>query len=215
MTTQLTATGTATDQQIGQIQVLVQNPDPGSSDSNALAEQVSTAGDQVTATVAARLLEQASWGPTPTTIAQAQQAGLQGYLTQQFAAPVSTYKTPGAKDDLTFVQKQFFVNGMQGQDQLRQRVSFALSQIMVISAFKISDPTAFSLWMNMMQNDAFGNFSTLLKDVTLSPSMGYYLDMGNNDGCNGCSPNENYAREVLQLFTIGAGAAQSRWHAAT
>ena len=55
----------------------------------------------------------------------------------------------------------------------------------------------------MMQNDSFGNFSTLLKDVTLSPAMGNYLDMANNDGCSSCSPNENYAREVLQLFTIG------------
>ena len=201
--TQLTATGTATSQQVGQVQVLVQNPDPGSSDSNTLAEQVSALQDQVTASVASRFLEQASWGPTPTTIAQVQQSGLQGYLTQQFSAPVSTYKTPGTKDDLTFVQKQFFVSATQGQDQLRQRVSFALSQIMVISAFKIGDPTAFSLWMNMMQNDAFGNFSALLKDVTLSPSMGLYLDIGNNDGCNGCSPNENYGREVMQLFSIG------------
>jgi uncharacterized protein (DUF1800 family) len=200
---QLTATGTATSQQVGQVQVLVQNPDPGSSDSNALAETVSSGQNQVTGAVASRFLEQASWGPNATTIAQVQQSGLQGYLTQQFSSPVSTYKTPGPKDDLTFVQKQFFVNATQAQDQLRQRVSFALSQIMVVSAFKIGDPTAFSLWMNMMQNDAFGNFSTLLKDVTLSPSMGYYLDMGNNDGCDGCSPNENYAREVLQLFSIG------------
>jgi uncharacterized protein (DUF1800 family) len=201
--TQLTATGTATDQQIGQVQVVVQNPDPGSSDSNALAEQVLSGQQQVTAAVASRFLEQASWGPTATTIAQVQQSGLQGYITQQFSAPISTYKTPGPKDDLTFVQKPFFVNATQGQDQLRQRVSFALSQIMVISAFKIGDPSAFSLWMNMMQNDAFGNYLTLLNDVTLSPSMGYYLDMGNNDGCNGCAPNENYAREVLQLFSIG------------
>ncbi len=201
--TQLTATGTATNQQIGQVPVLVQNPDPGSSDSNALSERVSSGQNQLTAAVASRFLEQASWGPNSTTIAQTQQAGFQGYLAQQFSAPVSTYKTPGPKDDLTFVQKQFFVNATQGQDQLRQRISFALSQIMVISAFKIGDPTAFSLWMNMMQNDAFGNFSTLLKDVTLSPSMGYYLDMGNNDGCSGCSPNENYGREVMQLFTIG------------
>ncbi len=201
--TKVTATGTATSQQVGTVQVLVQNPNPGGSDSNALAETVTSQGNQVTAAVASRFLEQASWGPTPATIAQVQQAGLQGFLTQQFSAPVSTYKRPGPKDDLTFVQKQFFVNATQGQDQLRQRVSFALSEIMVISAFKIGDPTAFSLWMNMMQNDALGNYSTLLKDVTLSPSMGYYLDMGNNDGCSGCSPNENYAREVLQLFSIG------------
>jgi uncharacterized protein (DUF1800 family) len=201
--TQLSATGTATSPQVGQVQVEVQNPDPGSADSNALAEQVSSGQQLVTAAVASRFLEQASWGPTPASIAQVQQSGLQGYLTQQFSAPVSSYQTPGPKDDLTFVQKQFFVSATGGQDQLRQRVSFALSQVMVISAFKIGDPTAFSLWMNMMQNDAFGTYSNLLKDVTLSPGMGYYLDMGNNDGCNGCSPNENYAREVLQLFTIG------------
>ena len=74
---------------------------------------------------------------------------------------------------------------------------------MVISAGKIGDPSAHALWMNMMQNDALREFSTLLKDVTLSPAMGNYLDMANNDGCNGCSPNENYAREVMQLFSIG------------
>ena len=200
---QLKASGTATTQQVGSVQVVVQNPDPGSSDSNAVAEQVSALQNLVTAPVASRFLEQASWGPTSNSIAQVEQSGLQGYLTQQFTAPVSIYKTPGSSDDLTFVQKQFFVSAIQGQDQLRQRVSFALSQIMVISAFKIGDPTAFSLWMNMMQKDAFGNFSTLLKDVTLSPSMGYYLDMGNNDGCTSCNPNENYGREVLQLFSIG------------
>ena len=201
--TSLTAAGTATDAEVGQVPVLVQNPNPGSVDSNTVNVTVTSQGGQVSAMVAARFLEQASWGPTASTIAQVQQSGLQGYLQQQFSAPVSTYQTPGSKDDMTFIQKQFFVNGVQGQDQLRQRVSFALSQIMVVSAVKIGDPTAFSLWMNMMQNDAFGNFSTLLKDVTLSPAMGYYLDMGNNDGCNGCAPNENYAREVMQLFTIG------------
>ncbi len=201
--TQLTATGTATSQQVGAVQVEVQNPDPGSSDSNALAEQVSALQNLVSASVAARFLEQASWGPTPATIAQVQQSGLQGYLTQQFSAPVSTYATPGPTDGLNVVQNRFFVNAAQGQDQLRQRVSFALSEVMVISGLKISDPSAFSLWMNMMQKDAFGNYSTLLQDVTLSPGMGNYLDMGNNDGCNGCNPNENYARESLQLFSIG------------
>jgi uncharacterized protein (DUF1800 family) len=60
------------------------------------------------------------------------------------------------------------------------------------------------LWQNMFQKDAFGNFSTLLTDVTLSPVMGNYLDMVNNDKPgNGVDPNENYAREVLQLFSIG------------
>jgi len=158
----------------------------------------------VSAMVAARFLEQASWGPTPAAITQVQGAGLQGYLDQQFSAPMSTYATPGPDDDITFIQKQFFVNALQGQDQLRQRVSFALSEIIVVSATQINDPTAFSLWMNMLQNDAFGTFSALLKDATLSPTMGFYLNMGNNNGCSlRCRPNENYAREILQLFSIG------------
>ena len=156
---------------------------------------------QVSTMVAARFLEQSSWGPTPATITQVQEAGLQGFLEQQFSAPVSTYPTPTS---LTSVQAQFFVNAAQGQDQLRQRVSFALSEIMVVSAVKTgSGPTAFSLWMNTLQNDAFGNFYNLLNDVTLSPTMGFYLDMANSNGCRGCRPNENYAREVQQLFTIG------------
>jgi len=68
----------------------------------------------------------------------------------------------------------------------------------------VNNPSAFVLWQNMFQKDAFGNFSTLLTDVTLSPVMGNYLDMVNNDKPgNGVDPNENYAREVLQLFSIG------------
>jgi len=77
---------------------------------------------------------------------------------------------------------------------------------MVISGVgtNIKSPTAFSLWMNMLQNDAFGNFFNILNDVTLSPSMGSYLNMAENNGCSRlCRPNENYAREVLQLFSIG------------
>ena len=167
------------------------------------SERSHSPGATVNAMVAARFLDQSSWGPTSATISQVQQAGLQQFLQQQFSAPASIYTTPGPDDDLTFVQKQFFVNAMQGQDQLRQRISFALSEIMVVSNGKIKNPTGFSLWMNMLQKDAFGNFYTLLNDVTLSPTMGFFLDMGNNNGCSHCRPNENYAREVLQLFTIG------------
>ncbi len=168
---------------------------------------ISTPGSaQVTPVVAARFLEQASWGPTATTISQVQQSGLQAYLQQQFNAPVSTYTTPADTDKIDFVQNQFFVNAINGQDQLRQRVSFALSEIIVISGVgkNIKHPSAFSLWMNMLQNDAFGNFFNIINDVTLSPSMGSYLNMAENDGCSkNCRPNENYGRELLQLFTIG------------
>lgn len=200
---QLNATGTATAALVGTQPLVVQNPNPGGVASKPISLLVLNPALQVNAVTAARFLEQSTWGPTPSTILHVQQVGLQGFLNEQFAAPVSKYNSPGANDDLRFAQKQFFVHAVQGQDQLRQRVAFALAQIMVISAGKIDDPSAHTLWMNMMQNDAFGNFSTLLKDVTLSPAMGNYLDMANNDGCNGCAPNENYAREVLQLFSIG------------
>src|SRR5271156_1319898 len=74
---------------------------------------------QVSSTVAARFLEQSSWGPTAATIAQVQKGTLSAYLQQQFSAPVSTYATPGEGAGLSFVQNQFFVNAIGGPDQLR------------------------------------------------------------------------------------------------
>ena len=200
---QLSATGTATTALAGTQSIVVQNPNPGGTSSKPISLLVLNPALQVPPATAARFLEQSTWGPTQGTILHVQQVGFQGFLNEQFAAPISKYTAPGASDDIRFAQKQFFVHAAQGPDQLRQRVAFALAQIMVISAGKIGDPSAHTLRMNMMQNDAFGNFSTLLKDVTLSPAMGNYLDMANNDGCTGCAPNENYAREVLQLFSIG------------
>jgi len=202
--TELTATGTST--QAGTVQVEVINPGPGSPTSQPFAVLVGNSPNQVSASAAARLLEQSTWGPTPQSITHVQQVGMQAFLDEQFAIAASTYADPGPNDDVGTVQRRFFVNAMTGQDQLRQRVAFALSQIMVVSAVKIDDPVAMTNWQRMMLNDAFGNYSTLLQDVTLSPVMGHYLDMVNNDKpdpTNGTSPNENYAREVMQLFSIG------------
>jgi uncharacterized protein (DUF1800 family) len=88
-------------------------------------------------------------------------------------------------------------------DQLRQRVAFALSEIMVISTNSIT-PTRSSPYQNMLAKDAFGNFSTVMKDVALSTGMGAYLNMlDSNKPGNGQIANENFARENMQLFTIG------------
>jgi len=200
--TELSATGTANT--AGTYPLDVTNPGAGSPTSNAIQVQVGTSNSTVTASSAARLLEQSTFGPTPALIQHVQAVGLQGFLTEQFAATASTYPTPGVNDNIQVVQSKFFTNALYGQDQLRQRVALAFSEIMVISNQKIGNPSAFSSYMNMLQKDAFGNFQTLLTDVTLSPAMGNYLDMVNNDkpGPNN-GPNENYAREVLQLFTIG------------
>ncbi len=203
---QLTATGTATSAQAGTVQVTVINPDPGSKTSNAFALAVGSPSNALSATAAARLLEQSSWGVNPQSLSHVQAVGVQAYLNEQFAAPASTFPAPASTDDMSVVQKRFFTNALTGPDQLRQRVAWGLSQIIVTSAATINNPNAMVLWQNMFQTDAFGNFSTLLTDMTLSPVMGNYLDMVNNDKpdpTRGINPNENFAREILQLFSIG------------
>jgi uncharacterized protein (DUF1800 family) len=161
----------------------------------------------ITASEAARFLEQATFGPTPASVAHLRQIGFDAWLDEQFQAAPSGYADPVAADnDLTALQRRFFVNAVQGDDQLRQRVAFALSQIVVVSGNKVGDPRAFAPWLRMLSADAFGSYANLLRDVTLSPAMGVYLDMVNNDRPDpvaGTSPNENYAREILQLFSIG------------
>jgi uncharacterized protein (DUF1800 family) len=204
--TELLATGTATTAQAGTVEVTVINPDPGSATSNQFALQVGSQANALSAMAAARLLEQSTWGVNPLRLSHVQAVGMQAFLNEQFATTPSTYPAPASDDDMSVVQKRFFTNALTGQDQLRQRVAWGLSQIMVASAVKIDNPSAFVLWQNMFQNDAFGNFSTLLTDVTLSPVMGNYLDMVNNDKpdpTRGINPNENFAREILQLFSIG------------
>ncbi len=154
---------------------------------------------------AARFLEQASWGPTTPTVARVKQIGFGAYIDEQFATPASGWPDLGPKDGLDKMQKQFFVNAISGKDQLRQRVAFAFGEIMVISNHKI-DPQGFPYYVRVLHQDAFSNYVTLLKDVTLSPAMGHYLDMVDNDKSNpnnGTTPNENYGREIMQLFSVG------------
>jgi uncharacterized protein (DUF1800 family) len=154
---------------------------------------------------AARFLEQSSWGPTIASVALVKAVGFSAYLDRQFAAPASAWPDLAQNDGIDVMQKRFWVNATTGQDQLRQRVAFALGEVMVISNHKI-DPHGFPPYVRMLHQDAFSTYGMLLKDVTLSPVMGYYLDMVNNDKAdpnNGTLPNENYAREIMQLFSIG------------
>src|SRR5580765_1240097 len=202
--TSLSASGNAAS--AGTIPLQVINPGAGSPTSNILQVQVGSGNSGVTSAAAARLLEQSTFGPTPASIQHVQTVGMQAFLNEQYAATASTYPAPGANDDITVVKQRFFTNALTGQDQLRQRVAWSLAQTFVVSNQKIGDPSAFTSWMNMLQKDAFGNFSTLLNDVTLSPTMGHYLDMVRNDKPDpnsGAQPNENYAREILQLFSVG------------
>ena len=102
----------------------------------------------------------------------------------------------------------WFRNALHGDDQLRQRVAFALSEIMVISQLGILNGRPYSMasYYDILAENAFGNYRDLIEEVTLHPAMGVYLSMLGNEKPNpalNIRPDENYAREVMQLFSIG------------
>lgn len=177
-----------------------------------------------------RFLRQSAFGPTFASIARVRQIGISAYIDEQFNTPISGYpaypyadasppagcfidrdnpKSPGNACAYEYyvpdkLKRAFFTNALTQSDQLRQRVALALSQIWVAAGggwlYGQGD------YQQLLMQNAFGNYREIMKAVTLSPFMGWYLDMVNNDKPNpttGSQPNENYAREFLQLFTIG------------
>jgi uncharacterized protein (DUF1800 family) len=189
----------------GTIAVDVVNPNPGGTTSTVANAQV-----QASLQSAARLLDQATFGPTLTDIQHVQTVGLQGYLNEQFALPATTepdIATPPptlcASNTIPCQQAEWWQAAITAPDQLRQRVAFAMSEMFVISSNSVN-ARAVTPYQNILLNDAFGNFYTMMKDVTLSPGMGAYLNMLNSAKPTGTQiANENYARELMQLFTIG------------
>ncbi|GGH12379.1 DUF1800 family protein [Silvibacterium dinghuense] len=153
---------------------------------------------------AARFSAQAAFGPRPDVVAQIQQLGFSGFLTQQFAQPVSTYPTPVPLSSNSS-QSQFTLNALQGSNLLRQRVAFALEEFIAVSVIDNNVYQTGVPWQLLMEKDAFGNFRDLMTDVTLNSTMGVWLNLGNNWAPTSSSvhPNQNYAREFMQLFTIG------------
>lgn len=163
-----------------------------------------------------RFLEQSSFGPSDASLSRVTQLGLSAYLDEQFAAVDSGYPDlPGQpstipptcdvtcqRDNYSMypVQNRFFVNALYGPDQLRQRVAFALHKLFVVSGRDVTQPSQMTPYLQLLDSHAFGNFRQLLYDITLNPAMGTYLNMNTSTRTN---PNENYAREILQLFSIG------------
>ncbi len=202
---QLIASGTIQVPPGGVSALIVQNPNPGAATSNALAITIQNSGAALSYPAAKRFLEHATWGPTPDSIAHLQAIGINAWLTEQFSEPMSTYNLPiDTTSNLSTLQEQFFKNAVGGADQLRQRVAFALGQITVVSGVKLKTYDEMMPYQQLLLTDAFGTYHAFLKDVTVSPAMGHYLDMVNNDIPTATqSPDENYARELMQLFSIG------------
>lgn len=191
-------------------------PPPPPPASTAFSTQVSTA----------QFLNQATFGATQSDIQQLTGTSPSDWIRAEFNKAPSLNLTyvltelgdPDARDtngDLTFAAKQtptfsFWINAVDGDDQLRQRMAFALSQILVISHaegnFLFEVPTAVAHYQDILVSNAFGNYRDLLEEVTYSPAMGEYLTYLQNikgDPATGRMPDENYAREVMQLFSIG------------
>jgi uncharacterized protein (DUF1800 family) len=180
-----------------------------------------------------RFLEQASWGPTPAEVARVKAMGFKAYLDEQFSTPPANVAKGSNYADLVFplddssqgcpatsvdpnynqsvcirenysmypIHRQFYTRALYGSDQLRQRVAFALHQILVVSAAsEVGRPSYMTVYLQALDRNAFGSYRTLLNEITLTPAMGEYLDMRLSTRTN---PNENFAREILQLFSIG------------
>ena len=191
----------------GYSRLAVINPDPGTARSGDFPVEIDPAGRLMSYAAAARFLEQASWGPSPDSIARLMEIGRQAWIEEQFREPLSVYPDPpDTEQSLSAMQKLFFRNAVVGKDQLRQRVAFALSQIFVVSGVDLPRYWQTVGFQRLMMNGAFGNYQALMREVTLNPAMGEYLDMVNNDKPNPAKnlvPNENYGRELMQLFTLG------------
>jgi uncharacterized protein (DUF1800 family) len=157
----------------------------------------------VTWLAGARFLEQSSFGPTPATLSEVGQLGIPAHLDAQMTLPESAIPN-FAGNSMAALRQWALVHYTTAPDQLRQRVAYSLSQILVTSGSKLVYSDEMLPWLRLLSRNAFGNYRTLLRELTLSPSMGKYLDLANSmkPGVAG-GANENYGRELLQLFTLG------------
>ena len=201
----------------------------GSSSFRAPADAPAISLSNVTAIDAARFLTQATFGPKKSEIDALTGGSIDAWITAQLALPFTSHRAAIIDDRTRFGGSSSFTNwnaihppnrqsawfkvALTANDQLRQRVAYALSQILVVSDIGLGDDSRsepLANYYDILGNGAFGNFRTLLENITLSPMMGEYLSSLRNAkatfdtaGNAITTPDENYAREVMQLFTIG------------
>ncbi|MEM7082066.1 MAG: DUF1800 family protein [Pseudomonadota bacterium] len=171
----------------------------------------------------ARFLTQSTFGPTPTQIDSLVGKSASSWFLDERAKPASYIMPEFARllglqndpEEITEVSVEtatiaFWTHAIAGSDQLRQRIAFALSEIFVVSnagGEVLTDiPHAVSWYQDILRRQAFGNYRDLLEEITYAPAMGHYLTYAGSkkaDPLTGRMPDENYAREILQLFSIG------------
>lgn len=197
-------------------------PAPAPAAAPAPAPAPAPATTSVSPVEASRFLVQASFGPNMSSISSVAQSGPAAWIENQFMTPsLETHWTyvmerkgppgcnPCTAQYVNAVMESFWRQAVLGPDQLRQRLTFALSEIFVVST--VNSPVeiqkdAHASYIDMLSRNSFGNFRTLLEQVATHPTMGKYLShMGNmkEDPTTGRLPDENFARELMQLFTVG------------
>ena len=165
---------------------------------------------------AGRILNQTTFGPTVSEYVHVEAVGIPAYVAEQLNVPaylmpdiipVVDYSSNGGDCNgwACDVEMWWWRDALFGQDQLRQRVAYALSKLFVVSYSEV-DPRYFPYYLNVLSQDAFGNWSDLMQDVALSGAMGTYLNSANSQGGVGQQADENFARELMQLFSIGTVA---------
>jgi uncharacterized protein (DUF1800 family) len=185
-----------------------------SASSAKLSGQVGAINAPATANhfAASRFLEQASMGPSPAMQAQVKAQGIDAWIASQMKMTPTKIITPESMvnyDDQRdkpaadrmrdFYNLNLFNLFIGGEDQLRIRTSWVLSNFLVVSTRKVAEYGGLE-YLNMLQTHAFGQYGDLLKSLTISPAMGFYLDNSQNSKSQ---LNENYGRELMQLFSVG------------
>ncbi len=188
-------------------------------DFSCTAHPSSCAAGPANATEAARFLAQATLGASRADISNLQAGSYRAWLDAQFALPrgqshydwlaAHGYTDEAFRNNSQGLDNTIWRKLIAGNDALRQRVTLALSEICVASVLGVSTAWrqfAVANYLDILEANAFGNYRTLLEQVSLSTAMGYYLTYRGNAKANattGSQPDENYARELMQLFTIG------------
>jgi uncharacterized protein (DUF1800 family) len=173
---------------------------------------------------AARLLLQASFGPTPAAVDALAATTDANWITAQMAMPATndfvnavqarysqsdSYRPGGDQYDPSEIVRAFWRTAPSAPDQLRKRTAFALHHILTVSQVDANlwfHSRAYANYLDLLNRHAFGNFRTLIEEIALSPAMGIYLSHLRNrkeDPSLNRLPDENFARELMQLFTIG------------
>ncbi|MGB8599652.1 MAG: DUF1800 domain-containing protein, partial [Burkholderiales bacterium] len=168
---------------------------------------------------AASFLGKAGFGATKEELARVQTLGLQAWLQEQFTLPRETshwdwlvakgYNAAGLGNTIAGFDNTVWRQLITGKDVLRQRVTLALSEIVVVGINGLVGGWRnfqAAAYLDLLADNAFGNYRTLLEKISMLPAMGFYLTFLNNAKSNpttGTQPDENYARELMQLFTIG------------